>query len=60
MDFILYHTLYPYDRSLIEISEDAFNKVINTINYDYGIIYIENVPIGEGNQVNITFNLERN
>jgi hypothetical protein len=53
-------TLYPYDRSLIEISEDAFNKVINTINYDYGIIYIENVPIGEGNQVNITFNLERN
>jgi hypothetical protein len=40
MDFILYQdTLYPYDRSLIEISEDAFNKVINTINYDL-VLYI--------------------
>jgi hypothetical protein len=59
MDFILYQKIL-YIQGLIEISEDAFNKVINTINYDYGIIYIENVPIGEGNQVNITFNLERN
>jgi hypothetical protein len=51
--------LSEYDKKVIELSEDSTNKIINTINYDYGEILIQNTAHQGGNEIYLTINLKK-
>lgn len=48
-----------YDKKIIELLEDSTNKIINTINYDYGEILIYNETHQNGNEIYLTINLKK-